>query len=484
VALDGVDLDVRPGEVHALIGENGAGKTTLMNLLAGAFPPDAGSMRLDGRDYAPRDAADARRRGVAHIHQELSLCPHLSVAENVLLGAEPARRGMVDFRRMEQRAAGLLAELGRETLDPRRRVAELGLPDRQAVEICRALASDAKIVLMDEPTSRLPRDSVTRLFETIRRMRGRGHAVLYVSHFLEEVREIADRFTVLRDGRSVATGELAATTDDELLEQMLGRALGPRLASSRSDGSRRIGEALLEVEGLALPPELVSATLTLRRGEILGIAGLVGSGRTALLRCLFGLDRPAAGRIRLRGRDVPADRLSSGRQIRRGVGYLSEDRQREGLALPMSIADNVTLTRLDACSRAGWVDLSGQDAQATRALQPLRVRSSGPRTPVHRLSGGNRQKVAVGRLLHQDPDVLLLDEPARGVDVGAREDIFREIAALAGNGKGVLMVSSYVPELLDVCDTIAVMTRGRLSAPRPATAWSPESILEAAVGRG
>jgi len=484
VALDGVDLGVRPGEVHALIGENGAGKTTLMNLLAGAFPPDAGSMRLDGRDYAPRDAADARRRGVAHIHQELSLCPHLSVAENVLLGAEPARHGMVDFRRMERRAAELLAELGRETLDPRRRVAELGLPDRQAVEICRALASDAKIVLMDEPTSRLPRDSVTRLFETIRRMRGRGHAVLYVSHFLEEVREIADRFTVLRDGRSVATGELAATTDDELLEQMLGRALGPRLASGRSDGSRRIGEALLEVEGLALPPELVSATLTLRRGEILGIAGLVGSGRTALLRCLFGLDRPAAGRIRFRGRDVPTDRLSSGRQIRRGLGYLSEDRQREGLALPMSIADNVTLTRLDTCSRAGWVDLSAQDVLSERAVRPLRVRSAGPRTPVHRLSGGNRQKVAVGRLLHQDPDVLLLDEPARGVDVGAREDIFREVAALAASGKAVLMVNSYVPELLDVCDTIAVMTRGRLSAPRAASAWTPESILEAAVGRG
>ena len=484
-ALAGVDLEVRAGEVHALIGENGAGKSTLLNLLAGAFPPDAGTMRLDGREFAPRGASDARRRGVAHIHQELSLCPHLSVAENVLLGAEPARRGRVDFRAMEERASRMLAELGREGLDPRRKVGELGLPDRQAVEICRALAADARIVLMDEPTSRLPRESVARLFEAIGRLRRRGLAVLYVSHFLEEVREIADRFTVLRDGRSVATGALAGVTDAELVERMLGRAAAP-LASRARAASAGAGaaEVILEAESLSLPPRLVSASLTLRRGEILGIAGLVGSGRTDLVRCLFGLERPASGRIRLRGREVPLDRASTRERIRAGVGYLSEDRQREGLALPMSVADNATLTRLEACSRAGWIDVAAQDAAAGRAVRPLRVRAPGLRTPVARLSGGNRQKVAVARLLHQDPDVLLLDEPARGVDVGAREDIFREVAALAAGGKAVLMVSSYVPELLEVCDTIAVMRRGRLSPARPVSAWTAESILEEAVGSG
>jgi ribose transport system ATP-binding protein len=480
-ALSGVDLEVRAGEVHALIGENGAGKSTLLNILAGAFPPDAGTMRLDGRAFAPRNEADARRRGVAHIHQELSLCPHLSIAENVLLGAEPARGGRVDFEAMESRAAEILAELGREGLDPRRRVAELGLPDRQSVEICRALAADARIILMDEPTSRLPRESVARLFEVIGRLRRRGLAVLYVSHFLEEVREIADGYTVLRDGRSVASGAIADVTDAELVERMLGHAAAPPLARA---AGREIGEVLLEAEGVSLPPRLVSASLMLRRGEILGIAGLVGSGRTELLRCLFGLERPARGRIRLRGREISAPRLSSRNQIRGGVGFLSEDRQREGLALPMSIADNVTLTRLEACSRAGWIDLGRQDAAADRAIRPLRVRAPGPRAPVVRLSGGNQQKVAVARLLHQDPDVLLLDEPARGVDVGAREDIFREIAALAQSGKAVVMVSSYVPELLEACDTIAVMRRGRLSPARPVSAWTAESILERAVGSG
>jgi ribose transport system ATP-binding protein len=483
-ALAGVDLRVRAGEVHALIGENGAGKSTLLNVLAGAFPPDAGAMRLDGRDFTPRSEADARRLGVAHIHQELSLCPHLSVAENVLLGAEPARLGRVDFRAMEAQAARMLAELGRERLDPGRRVSELGLPDRQTVEICRALATDARLVLMDEPTSRLPRESVSRLFEAIDRLRRRGLAVLYVSHFLEEVREIADSYTVLRDGRSVATGALADATDAQLVEKMLGHAWEPLPQSSTVLASRAPGEILLEAEDLSLPPRLVSASLTLRRGEVLGIAGLVGSGRTDLVRCLFGLERPSAGRIRVRGREVPPARLSGRGQIRAGVGFLSEDRQREGLALTMSIADNVTLTRLDACARGGWIDLPAQSAAAERATAPLRVRAPGPRTPVVRLSGGNRQKVAVARLLHQDPDVLLLDEPARGVDVGAREDIFREVAALAGAGKAVLMVSSYVPELLEVCDTIAVMRRGRLSAARPASGWTAESILEEAVGRG
>jgi ribose transport system ATP-binding protein len=454
-----------------------------MNLLAGAFPPDSGEMRLDGRAFAPRGEAEARRLGVTHIHQELSLCPHLSVAENVLLGAEPSRRGWLDARAMEARATELLAELGRESLDPRRRVEELGLPDRQAVEICRALAADARIVLMDEPTSRLPRESVARLFEAIRRMRARGLAVLYVSHFLEEVREIADRYTVLRDGCSVATGPLSEVTDAQLVERMLGHAM-ESLSKGSARAARTAGEVLLQAEDLALPPRLVSASLSLRRGEILGVAGLVGSGRTDLVRCLFGLERPAAGRIRLRDKEVPISALSSGAQIRAGVGFLSEDRQREGLALPMSIADNVTLTRLRAVAHGGWIDLPRQAARAEEATRPLRLRSAGPRTPVHRLSGGNRQKVAVARLLNQDPDVLLLDEPARGVDIGAREDIFREIAALAAGGKAVLMVSSYVPELLEVCDTIAVMRRGRLSPARPVAAWTAESILEEAVGGG
>ena len=512
IALDGVDLEVAPGEVHALIGENGAGKSTLMNVLSATVAPDSGSMIVDGMPYAPRGPADARSRGVAHIHQELALCEHLSVAENIAMGVEPSRGGWLRRDLMIERAATLLAEFGRSEIKPSIRVASLSLADRQVVEICRALARDARILLMDEPTSSLQRTDVERLFETVRRLRDRGIAIIYISHFLEEVREIASRFTVLRDGRSVGSGELIEVRDEELISMMVGaqtRVSVPHQAAQEPQAGRNVTgvslphrsvhepqggfnvaqtllsvqpsvqpEVLLEVENLSAPPRLRVASFLLHRGQILGIAGLVGSGRTDLVRALFGLQPTTGGVVRLRGKELKT--LAD--QIRNGFGYLSEDRKGEGLALQLPIADNVTMSRFATCSRSGWIDRRQQNAQTDDVVTRLRVKAPGPRGIVGKLSGGNQQKVALARLLHQDPDILLLDEPARGIDIGSKADIYREIARLASEGKGIVMVSSYLPELLSVCDSIAVMTRGRLSSVKPANEWTADSILQAAIG--
>ncbi len=466
-ALGGVNFDVEGGEVHALIGENGAGKSTLMNILSGIFALDAGEMFLDDAAYAPAVPADARRSGIAHIHQELALCPHLSIAENILLGIEPSRSGWIQRDAMRRRAAGLLDEFGRGELDPATRTGDLPLADQQVVEICRALAVDARVLLMDEPTSSLQRADVERLFRLIAQLRDRGIAVIYISHFLEEVREIASRYTVLRDGETVSSGELASVTDDQLIAAMVGRSTAAAPAPGRRPGERA-EDVALSVRNLAAPPRVRSATFDVRRGEILGIAGLIGSGRSELLRAIFGLLRTTSGGV-----------------IRRGtVGYLSEDRKGEGLALQLSIADNVTMSRFSSCARAGWIDLSLQSAQTEAVMRRLRVKAPGPRAAVVRLSGGNQQKVAVGRLLHHDADILLLDEPARGIDVGAKGDIFAEIGELASEGKAIVFVSSYLPDLFAVCDSLAVMCRGVLSAARPVTEWTPDTVMQAAIGGG
>jgi ribose transport system ATP-binding protein len=473
-ALAGVDLEVRPGEVHALVGENGAGKSTLLNILSGLLAPDAGSMTLGGAPYRPAAPADARRRGIAHIHQELSLCPHLSAADNVLLGREPARLGVIDRPALQTRAGELLAELG--AVSPHDRVGDLPLAARQVVEIARALAGSPSVLLMDEPTSSLQGEEVTRLFTVIRRLRASGVAVVYISHFLEEVRQVADRVTVLRDGASVLSGTLAATSDSAIVTAMVGR---PVEALFPSAGPRTPGPCLLAVEALSAPP-VRAASLALHAGEVLGIAGLIGAGRTELVRAIMGLE-PATGRVLVDGHPVPR---SPQAMLARGVGYLSEDRKGEGLALSLSIADNVTLTNFASCARAGWLDLAAQARQTAAWAERLAIRAAGPAQLVGKLSGGNQQKVALARLLHQGARVLLLDEPTRGVDVGSKVQIYRAIADLAASGKAVLVVSSYLPELFGLCDRLAVMTRGLLSPACPIATWTPESVMAAAIAGG
>jgi ribose transport system ATP-binding protein len=478
VALDGVDVDLAPGEVHALIGENGAGKSTLLNVIAGALQPDAGSMTVNGARYRPASPLQAREAGVALIHQELSLCPHLSVAENILMGLEPARGGWLDRAAMRRETARLLEDFSHPELAPDRIVGTLPIAARQVVEILRAIAARASIVLMDEPTSSLPRDDVAHLFALIRRLKASGVTVVYISHFLEEVREIADRFTVLRDGRSVAAGTLAGATNEALIAHMVGRpvdALFPERAPAPQ------AEVLVDVVELSAPPSVRRASLRLRRGEILGVAGLVGSGRTETIRALMGLEPAAGGEVRVRGRRI-ARTASPAARLRAGLGYLSEDRKGEGLAIGLSIADNVTCTRYRACAPRGWLRRGAQRDQTRRWLDVLAIRARSPWQPVRTLSGGNQQKVALARLLHQQADVLLLDEPTKGIDIGSKVEIYKAIVDCAARGAGVVMVSSYLPELFGVCHSLAVMSRGRLTPARPIGEWTPETVMEAAIG--
>ncbi len=474
-ALDGVDFSVAPGEVHALIGENGAGKSTLMKTLAGVHQPDAGSMRLDGEPYQPGDPLEARRRGVAMIYQELALAPHLSVEENILLGVEPASHGVLQRATVRQQAHQALEALGQGAIDPGRRVSELPIGAQQLVEIARALVTDAKIIVLDEPTSSLTGVDVDKLFEVIRSLAGRGVSIVYISHFLEEIERIADSFTVLRDGKSVGSGRIGDTPIPTIIEWMVGRSVDrmfPRTAHS-------VGEPLLDLEDLRSPNGLRQATLSLRKGEILGVAGLIGAGRTELLRAVFGLDAVSGGHLRVaafQGPAGPAERLGQ------GVGYLSEDRKTEGLAASLSVAENLTLSRLDPFVRRGWLDRGEQRREAAGWIEKIGIKTAGPGAPVGSLSGGNQQKVQLARLLHHDCDVLLLDEPTRGIDVASKVTIYEWIGRLAAEGKAVLFVSSYIPELLGVCDTVAVMHRGRLGAARPAADWDEHSIMLAATG--
>ncbi len=478
VALDGVDLELRRGEVHALIGENGAGKSTLMNVVAGSLRPDAGSMEINGQPYSPSNPLDARTHGIALIHQELSLCPHLTVAENVLMGIEPSQMGWLERDKLSARTNDVLTTFHHADIRPEKRVGDLSVAARQIVEISRAIAANARIILMDEPTSSLQRDDVEQLFKLIRKLSAEGISVIYISHFLEEVRQIADRFTVLRDGRSVATGEIATTTDDELIAKMVGRAQ-QNLFPVRSATP---GETILDVRNLACPPLLKNASFELRRGEILGIAGLMGSGRTPLLRTIFGLERPERGTITVNKRSLWNRRRTPAMRLIEGVGYLSEDRKGDGLTLNQSIADNVTVTRFNSCSRFGWLDLGTQRKQAEKLVNALKIRTHGVQQEVSALSGGNQQKVVVARLLHQDAEVLLLDEPTRGIDIGSKAQVYETIAACAAQNKAVLMVSSYLPELFGMCDRLAVMSRGYLSEARAVSEWTPESVLQAAIG--
>jgi ribose transport system ATP-binding protein len=475
VALDGVDFSVRSGEVCALVGQNGAGKSTLMAILSGALAPDEGAMQLDGAPYAPRQPLDARRAGVAMIYQELSLAPHVSVMENIVLGVEPARFGIVQRDRVRAIATAALAELGHPDITPDATVGDLSPAAQQLVEIARALASGCRVLLLDEPTSSLGHDDVRRLFTLIGRLKQQGHAIVYISHFIEEVKAVSDRFVVLRDGRNAGEGVTADTPSDAIVAMMVGRRIGELYARR----PRSAGEILLTVDALAPG----SATFELRRGEILGIAGLLGAGRTRLVRAIFGLEPIRSGRVTLgvySGAAAPADRW------RQGMGLLSEDRAGEGIAGGLSIADNLTGSRLDGLGPAFVVLPSRQDAAASRWIDRLAIRCRDPRQRVSELSGGNQQKVAVARLLHHDVDVLLLDEPTRGIDVASKAQIYELVdelvAGVHGRPRAALLVSSYLPELLGVCDRIAVMSRGALGPARNVGAWNEHSLLMDASG--
>jgi ribose transport system ATP-binding protein len=478
--LRGVSFDVARGTVHALLGENGAGKSTLVRILLGIEHADRGTMTLEGAPHAPRTPRDARQKGVVMVPQERTLCPDLTVVENVVLGLEPTRAGFV--RREETRAAAARAlalvtgEARPIHLDVRAR--SLGVADQQLVEIARALfqaglhgaAEDAsstglaaRILVLDEPTSSLGHDDAIRLFERVHALKAQGLAVILVTHFLGDVRNHADRYTVLRDGKVQGSGDPKTTPPEQIVREMGARteALGlPRASREPSPvGESASKDVLLEVMGLGGQERPHAASFELRRGEVLGIAGLVGSGRTELLRLVIGLDPRARGDVRI--------------HAPRGVGLLSEDRGGEGLMLGRSIAENVTLSArgpLFSMPRTLF-------AEAARWIGELGIKSSGPGQTVGELSGGNQQKVQVARLLREDYDVLLIDEPTRGIDVAAKAQLLALFRRLAEDGKGIVLVSSQLDELVTTCDRIAVLRRGVLDEPRPASSFTEEKLL-------
>lgn len=474
VALDGVDFSIAGGEIVALIGENGAGKSTLMKVLSGAVQPAAGQMTLEGKPFSPRHPGEARKPGVAMIYQELSLAPALSVLDNMFLGMEPLRGPIMNRAQMRAIARDALLELGHE-IDLDVKTGDLSISDQQIVEIARASCVGCKVLILDEPTSSITRKDVERLFALMRRLKERGNSIIYISHFIEEIKEIADRFVVLRDGRTVGGGNVADSTQDEIVSMMIGRDVKDLYPKSR----RQRGEAILTTTALVgATNKLRYADLTLHRGEVVGIFGLVGSGRTDFVRAIFGLDKVRSGEIKVASSSGFAGPQARWRQ---SVGMVSEDRKGEGLALPRTIAENLVLSYPESCETGALFHPRRMNKFGEEWISKLTVRCRDATQKISELSGGNQQKIALARLLHHGVDVLLLDEPTRGIDVPSKKQIYELVDSLAVQHKTVLIVSSYLPELLGVCDRVAVMNRGKLSEARPVSEWTEHSIMMEAV---
>ncbi|MGY8769110.1 MAG: sugar ABC transporter ATP-binding protein [Pirellulales bacterium] len=474
-ALSNVSLKAVAGEVLALIGENGAGKSTMMKILSGAILPDSGKMQLGDQEYAPTGPLDARAVGVAMIYQELTLAPDLSVEDNIMLGLEMHKYGGVLNRREQRKKIHeVLNRLGHSELQPTAIVGTLSVGAQQLVEIARALVIDARVIVFDEPTSSLTQKDVQHLFQVIKWLKESGRAVIYISHFLEEVREICDHYAVLRDGTMAGSGTLKDVTESEIVTLMVGRTveeLFPQIPHTPSD-------TILKVTGVSSRSKPHNVSFELRRGEILGFSGLVGSGRTELLRAIYGLDPHRVGVVELNGNKVERNPASA---IRAGMGFVSEDRKTEGLAQERSINDNLTYSHLKPYSKYGFLNLGFRLKQAQHWMQKLQVKAQSATQEIGALSGGNQQKVAIARVLHQEADVLLLDEPTRGIDVGTKSEIYRLIGELAASNKAIIFVSSYLPELMAICDRIAVMNRGYLREIRDTNQWTEEEIMAEAI---
>jgi len=475
-ALDRVDFDLRRGEIHALLGENGAGKSTLIKVLGGIHVPDAGTIRIDGRAAPIRSVADADHHGIRIIHQELSLAGNLSVAENIYLGREPARWGWLRRGKMQQDAQALVAALGLEELrDVRVEVSELSVAHQQLVEIARALSAQARILVLDEPTSALSEAETEGLFAALRRLRAQGVGIVYISHRLEEILRLADRITVLRDGRAIGTQPASAVNQRELVRWMVGRDI---VEHFHRPAARR-GDVALEVRSL-WGPKTFGASFAVHYGEVLGLAGLVGSGRTELARLLFGIDRLQRGEVLVDGHPLriarPRDALAA------GIVLVPEDRKRDGLVMIQSVAFNVALPWV-----CDWITLGMPNARrrrqiVSRAIREFGIRASDPEQCVGTLSGGNQQKTLVARWMERRPKVLILDEPTRGVDVGAREEMFSIIGALVESGVAVILISSDLAEVLHTSHRVALVRDGRILRTAAAGDLTLEQILAELTG--
>ena len=473
LAVDSVDLEIMPGEVHVVAGENGAGKSTLMKLLSQVERPSGGEVEISGEPVEYHGPRYAQTLGVAMVYQEFALASHLSIAENLYMGREPGRFGFVNRRAETQEASGLLERVGLHT-DPDRVVMGLTVAEMQRVEIAKALAIDAKVVIMDEPTATLAEKEIEDLFEVIRDLTSQGIAILYISHRLDEIFRIADRVTVMRDGKIVDTLPIDELDEDKLVRLMVGRDIGNLYPKTEVE----IGDVVLRAEGITRGHVLKDCSFEVRAGEILGFAGLVGAGRTELARAVFGADRTDSGTIELDGRKLHIRGPENAIEV--GIGYLTEDRKGEGLALQLGVDQNITLAHLP--TSFGLINLAEERRIARRRVDELNIRTPSIRRRVQVLSGGNQQKVVVARWLETRARVLFFDEPARGIDVGAKAEMFTLIEDLAKDGRAIVIISSYLPELLNMCDRILVMHEGEVAGVIPREEFSEERVMALAAG--
>ena len=486
-ALSDVDFDLRQGEVHALVGENGAGKSTLACIIAGVQTPDSGRMSLYGQRYQPDGRAEAEANGVRMVMQELHLIANLTVAENIFIEQLPSRFGVIDYEKLNRTASQIMKQVGLDDVEPAAPVRLLGIGQQQMVEIAAGLSQRCRILTLDEPTASLTDKEIELLFTQVRKLKANGVGIIYISHRIEEVMHIADRVTVLRDGKVISmrsTGELSI---DGIIRMMVGRDLEHE--HLRHTGSP--GEVALRVVGLSLGDKVKNVTFEVHQGEILGVAGLMGSGRTEIMRALFGADRAEAGEIYLHGLSKPVKIREPCDAVQNGIALLTENRKEQGLFLPLPVRMNISLTRLRDVARLGWIDASKERSVAGKYIDALSVRCSSTEQTVGELSGGNQQKVVIAKWIYRDSDILIFDEPTRGIDVGAKFEIYHMLADLAERGKAIIVVSSDLKELMAICDRIMVMSAGRLAATfdRPApdgrpqaqgSKWSEEKIMSAA----
>ncbi len=478
-ALDAVDFELLPGEVHVLLGENGAGKSTLMKVLTGIHPADSGEIVLAGRPVDIRSINQAQRLGISIVLQELNLIPQLSIAENIVLIGKPGGRLFepLSFKKMNDKTRSALDLLDID-LDPETEVAKLSIAQKQMVEIAKALSLDARIIVMDEPTAALTESEVEILFELIRSLKAQGISIVYISHRFEEIFAIGDRVTVLRDGKYVATHSISEVSKDDLIKDMVGRELDdfyPKKEIAR-------GPVLLEAKQVCSADRVKDVSFKLHAGEILGMSGLMGAGRTDLGKCIFGAHSMDRGEILIEGRPVKIRK--PGEAMKHGIALLTEDRKEEGLVLPMSLTHNITLTHLKRMLSRGFISFKKEKSRAREFIEKLRIVTSGPDRPVENLSGGNQQKVVVAKWLGIEPRILILDEPTRGIDVGAKVEIYEILGRFVEDGGAVIMISSELPEIIGMCDRVLVMHEGKVTGTLERSEFSQESILHLATGGG
>ncbi|HET7717671.1 MAG TPA: sugar ABC transporter ATP-binding protein [Bauldia sp.] len=477
-ALDGVSFDLRPGEVHALLGENGAGKSTLVKIMSGVYRPDRGTIRIDGREVTIADPTEAQALGIVPVHQELHLEPYLTVAENIFLGRQPKGRfGLIDHARMRREAKAIIDGLG-VALDPSARVQSLSVAQRQIIAIARAASTTARIVIFDEPTSSLTERETGLLFELIERLKAKGLGIIYISHRIDEIFRLCDRVTVFRDGHLVGSKPVAETSLRELIAMMVGRDISDLFRKEAAE----IGDVVLAVKGLGKRGVLRDISLSVRRGEIVGIAGLVGAGRTELARAIFGDLSCDTGEIRIGGEILPPGHSPS-RAIAAGIGLVPEDRKEQGLVTGLPVRQNISMAMLKALSRLGIISFRRERQLAEKYVARLAIKTPSVDQKATFLSGGNQQRVVIAKWLATNPKLLIVDEPTRGVDVGAKAEIHTLLCDLAKQGMAIIMISSDLPEILAMSDRVAVMHQGRIVAELPGHGLTQEAVMHHATGQ-